>query len=201
MDNKGKFIVFEGLDGAGLSTQALRLENYLGARGRQVLLTKEPTAGLLGGILKSTLRGELKLSSRALQLLFSADRAQHVDTEIVPALAEGKIVISDRYFYSTFAYGIASEVEYDWLLDINRKFLVPDMTILLDVEPETSLKRMSQGRFTSELFEKKESLTKVRNAFLTLAKEFNFRVISGEGSIEQVSDRIAEAVDSLLQSQ
>src|SRR3989344_8642736 len=102
---EGKFIVFEGLDGSGLSTQSFELRNFLMKQGHQVVLTKEQTDGLIGGLIKSCLKKEWKTSLLTLQLLFTADRAHHISNEIEPSLAEGKFVISDRYFFSTIAFG------------------------------------------------------------------------------------------------
>src|SRR3989304_1252387 len=101
----GKFYVFEGLDGSGLTTQAALLRNYFLSKGKEAVLTKEPTDGLIGGIIKAPLRDEWKTNPLALQMLFAADRAHHLTTEIEPALKKGKNVISDRYVLSNIAYG------------------------------------------------------------------------------------------------
>ena len=97
---KGKFIVIEGIDNAGKGTQSALLAEHLRSKGFKVLLTKEPTNGILGGISKAALNKELTLSNKALQLLFCADRAHHLDTEIEPAMQDGFIVLCDRYFFS-----------------------------------------------------------------------------------------------------
>lgn len=100
---KGKFVVIEGIDNAGKGTQSVLLAEHLRSKGLKVLLTKEPTNGILGGISKAALNKELNLSNKALQLLFCADRAHHLDTEIEPAMQNGFIVVCDRYFFSTLA--------------------------------------------------------------------------------------------------
>ena len=118
----GKFIVFEGLDGSGLSTQSFELRNFLINQGYKVVLTKEQTDGLIGGLIKSCLKKEWKTSLLTLQILFTSDRAHHLDTEIEPGIAEGKIIISDRYFFSTIAFG-GLQIEKDFLKRINSKLL------------------------------------------------------------------------------
>jgi len=195
---RGKFIVFEGIDGAGLTTQANLLEKALKKAGYKVVLTKEPTNGLIGGLIRACLKNEWKTSLLSLQLLFAADRAHHLEKEILPALKKGKIVICDRYLLSTIAYGMIS-LEKEWLKFINSKFLQPDLTILLDLSVEVSLKRIKLSRFGAELFEKKEELRKVRKNYLKLAKEFpNVYVIDASRSIEEVHEEVKKLVNRVL---
>ncbi len=195
---RGKFIVFEGIDGAGLTTQANLLEKALKKAGYKVVLTKEPTNGLIGGLIRACLKNEWKTSLLSLQLLFAADRAHHLEKEILPALKKGKIVICDRYLLSTIAYGMIS-LEKEWLKFINSKFLQPDLTILLDLSVEVSLKRIKLSRFGAELFEKKEELRKVRKNYLKLAKEFpNVYVVDASRSIEEVHEEVKKLVNRVL---
>jgi dTMP kinase len=196
--NAGAFIVLEGLDGAGISTQAVRLENHLKKRGYKTMLTKEPTMGLIGGLIQSALEGNWRVSHTSLQLLFSADRAQHIADEIEPALKQGKIVICDRYVFSTLAYGFASGINFEWLYAINKTFKAPDLTLFIDVSPDVSVSRISKGRERRELFEKRETLSKVRKAYLNLARRFRFKIINGEEGIEGTGDEIAKATDYFL---
>lgn len=191
-----KFIVFEGLDGSGLSTQALELRNFLMSRGHQVVLTKEQTDGLIGGLIKSCLKKEWKTSLLALQLLFTADRAHHLSNEIEPALAEGKFVISDRYFFSTIAFG-ALQIEKDFLKKINSKFRVPDITFIMDCPPEVCLERIGGGRFSRELFEEKEKLEKVHQNYQELAKEFpNVHVVDSNRPPNEIHKEIVSICES-----
>jgi len=195
---KGKFIVFEGIDGAGLTTQAELLEKYLRSKKYEVVLTKEPTNNLIGGIIRAALKKEWSTSNRTLQLLFSADRAHHLEKEIIPALENGKIVISDRYFISTIAYGMI-ELEKDWLKALNSKFLLPDIIFMIDVPVEVSIERIKASRFGFELFEEKKKLEKIRNNFLELSKEYkNCFVINGNRSIEEVHKEIVKIVEEKL---
>ncbi|MDT7858735.1 MAG: dTMP kinase [Candidatus Aenigmarchaeota archaeon] len=195
---KGKFIVFEGIDGAGLTTQAELLEKYLKEKKYEVVLTKEPTNSLIGGIIRAALKKEWLTSNRTLQLLFSADRSHHIEKEIIPALESGKIVICDRYFISTIAYGMI-EVEKDWLKSLNSKFLLPDIIFIIDVPVEVSIERIKASRFGFELFEEKKKLEKIRNNFLELSKEYkNCFVINGNRSIEDVHKEIVKIVEEKL---
>ncbi|HDH91671.1 MAG TPA: dTMP kinase [Candidatus Aenigmarchaeota archaeon] len=195
---KGKFIVFEGIDGAGLSTQALLLESRLRKSGYKVVLTKEPTNGLIGGLIKACLKNEWKTSLTALQILFAADRAHHLSYEIIPSLKKGKIVICDRYILSTIAYGMI-ELEREWLEALNSKFLKPDITFLIDIPVEVSLKRIKAARFGAEIFEKRRQLEKVRKNYLKLISSAkNSFVIDGTKPIEEVHEDIIKIVKGVL---
>ncbi|MCW1296867.1 MAG: dTMP kinase [Candidatus Parvarchaeota archaeon] len=198
---KGAFIVFEGPDGAGLSTQAELLDKYLRKKGYKVVLTKEPTIGLIGGLIKAALKNEWKTSPLAMQLLFTADRAHHIDMEILPAIDKGKIVISDRYFFSTFAYGEASGLDVEWLKKLNSKFPMPDLTIFIDVPVDVSIERIKTSRFEMELFEEKEKLEKIRKAYLKIAEIYNSDktvVIDGTKSVEEIHAKIVKIVADKL---
>ncbi len=195
----GKLIVFEGLDGAGLRTQATLLEVYLKEKKYRTLLTSEPTNGLIGGLIRSRLQGEIKLSNRTLQLLFSADRAQHVEEVIQPAINSNKIVICDRYIFSNLAYGYASKLNYRWLRQLNLSFRLPDLGILLDVKPSVSLGRISSSVSSFEIFNKEKELSDVRKAFMMIASNFHLKVIDGNGSVEETRSKIIKIVDRFLE--
>lgn len=194
----GKFIVLEGLDGAGLSTQVALLGEHLNSNGIHFLVTKEPTNSLIGGISKAALSQEWRTSPDALQLLFCADRAHHLSSEIEPYLAKGKVVVCDRYLFSTLAYGYASGVNYKWLRSINLKFRLQDLGILIDVKPKTAISRLGEEPSNLHLFERQETVSRVRQAFLSIAKEFHLKKVDGEKSIMQVSERINSLVDKFL---
>jgi len=195
----GLFIVFEGIDGAGLTTQANLLEKYLRGKGFNTFLTKEPTNSLIGGLVRACLRGEWRTSARALQLLFTADRAHHLEYEVIPALSSGKTVICDRYMFSTIAYG-SIELEYEWLKQLNSSFPIPDLTLIIDVKPETSIRRIGSSRVGYELFEDLGRLEKVRRTYIELiVRDFrNIHVLNGEGSIDEVHGEIKKVVDKYI---
>lgn len=189
----GKFIVFDSLDGAGNSTQVKFLADYLNKIGKKTYITKEPTASLIGGLIKSQLTHDWKSSQVCLQLLFSADRAYHLEKEIIPLLKKGNNVISDRYFFSTFAYGNLEIKDLDWLIKINEKFLLPDLTFFLKVPPRICIERIKKDRFEVTLFEKEKILRRVWQNYLQISKTFkNIFIINGERSKEEIAKEVRE---------
>ena len=196
----GKLIVFEGTDGAGLSTQSALLYKYLKKRGHAVIHTKEPTNDYIGKVIRSVLRRKKRFCAETLQLLFCADRAEHIESVIKPALKQNKTVICDRYIMSTVAYG-ALKLDMKWLISLNAKFRRPDMTILLDVPPEVGLKRKF-GPGNEDRFEK-EALdfhSKVRDGYLALAAQEPDRwlVIDGTQSKEDIAEIIWQKVRQVI---
>lgn len=188
---RGKLIVFDSLDGAGNSTQVKLLADYLNKIGKKTHITKEPTASLIGGLIKSQLTNDWKSSQVCLQLLFSADRAYHLEKEVIPLLKREINVISDRYFFSTIAYGNLEIKDFDWLIKINEKFFLPDLTFFLKVSPKVCLERIKENRFEITIFEKKETLAKVWKNYQRLAKEFeNVFIVDGEREVENVFKEI-----------
>lgn len=187
----GKFIVFEGLDGSGTTTQASLLFEYFKKQGRKAYLTSEPTGSMIGGVIKSRLSGAWESSPECLQLLFSADRAYHLEKEIVPLLQKGIDVICTRYILSALAYGSLEIKDEKWLEEINKKFIVPDTTFFLKTKPETCIKRIRRERMHKELFEKKDDLIKVYKNYLKLLKNFpKIFLIDGEKTINEISYEI-----------
>jgi dTMP kinase len=193
------FIVFDSLDGAGNSTQVKLLADYLNKIGKKAHITKEPTSGLIGGLIKSQLTHDWKSSPECLQLLFSADRAYHLEKEIIPLLKKGINVISDRYFFSTMAYGNLEIKDLNWLIEINKKFLMPDLTFFLKVSPKVCIGRIKKDRFEITLFEKEKILKRVWKNYEKLAKRFkNVYIINGERSVEKVFEEIKKIVEKKL---
>jgi len=194
----GKFIVIEGLDGSGQSTQTNLLNDFLIKKELKIVLTKEPTKDSEAGRkIREVLDKKEKMEPAQLQELFAQDRKEHLEKEIAPALKEGKIVISDRYFFSSFAYGAASGADLDWLMKINNNFLLPDITFLLKVSPEVCIERIQKRNQDSErtLFEEKEKLAKVWNFYKIFPNRFeNVVVINGEKSIEEVFEEIKKII-------
>ena len=167
--NKGRFIVLEGPDGAGTTLHTRLLCERLIAEGKDVLQTNEPTSGPIGTWIRSELkRGEL--SSEALQLLFCADRADHVRKVLDPALAAGKIVVSDRYALSTLAYGSIGDLDTQWLKHVNAVFPKPDLTILTLPPLDICLERLGR-RQVHDVFEKREVQEMIHAAYRKLTEE------------------------------
>lgn len=171
-DHPGLFIAVEGLDGSGSSTHAALLAGLLEKEGYRVFLTKEPTNNLIGGLIRAQLTGEWQAEAEALQLLFTADRAQHLRHEIVPALEAGRIVITDRYVFSAIAYGSLELPDVRWLKSINSRFILPDITFLIDVRPKICALRLKESHYEIELYHEEQKLTKVWQGFQDLAKEY-----------------------------
>jgi dTMP kinase len=198
--NKGKFIVFEGLDGSGQSTQAGLLRDFLLEKGYEVVLTKEPTIeSEAGRKIRKVLDKKLNLNPKELQELFAQDRKEHLENTIIPALKQGKIVISDRYFFSSFAFGTVDNLDLEWLIEINNSFLFPDISFLLKVKPETCIERIEGRGLTKTLFEKKEKLEKTWETYKVLPGRFeNVYLINGERSIDEIFKEIKEILSNKL---
>src|SRR3989338_4724598 len=190
---RGKLIAIEGLDGAGLTTQAVLLRNHLMQK-YKVVLTREPTDGLIGGIIKSCLRREWKTDNQTLQTLFAADRSHHIATEIEPAMKEGKIVISDRYILSAIAYGMFG-LPMSFLTQINSTFRKPDVTILLDTQQAVCLERIKKSRHHLELFEDEQKMAAIRKNFLAVKNYFpETYMIDGNSHFEGIHKEIRKIV-------
>lgn len=200
---KGKFIAFEGLDGSGQTTQANLLKNYLTEKGFEVILTKEPTMDSEAGRLANKILSQNKKLSpeelKALQDKFAEDRSWHQKNKIEPNLEKGKIVVTDRSQFSSFSFGAASGVDLEYLIRINEKFIEPDLVILLETSPKTSIERIKKRSTKETLFEKEKQLEKVWQVYEKLAKKFkNIVVVNGEKSIEEIYQKIRQIVERIL---
>jgi dTMP kinase len=192
----GKFIVFEGLDGSGKSTQVGLVFDFLKGKDQKVHSTSEPTQYLIGGLIKSWVSNDWKSTPECLQLLFAADRAYHLDKEITPLLKKGVTVICDRYFLSSLAYGDLEIKDLNWLISLNQNFILPDITILLKVSPKICLQRMLKERFFLNLFEKEKKLKKVWQNYEKLTKKYkNIYIVDGEKSIEEISEGVKKILN------
>jgi dTMP kinase len=188
----GKFIVFEGLDGSGQSTQTKLLAEFLEGKNYKVLTTKEPTLDSRAGKkIRQILDEKTKEDPAELQKLFAQDRQVHLNELIIPRLKEGKIVISDRYFYSTFAFGYSDGLDLNWLIKLNEDFLAPDIAFILKVAPKICVARIEKRGKAKTLFEKEAKLVKVWEGYEKLAKIFKeIKIINGEKSIPEVFEDI-----------
>lgn len=197
---KGKFIAIEGLDGCGATTQVMNIEKYCRRNKKACWITHEPTNNVIGGIIKGYVDGDLKLTSPAsLQLLFAADRANHLDNEIAPRLKKGVNVVTDRYFLSSLAYGSLDISDNKWLYNINDPFLLPDLTILIKVSAKTCVKRIKENRLGVELFEDEAKLQKVWDNYETLSKQYpNIVVVDGDKSEEEVFEEIRKKIETVF---
>jgi dTMP kinase len=203
----GKFITFEGIDGSGKSTQLRMLAGDLRQRGVDVITTCQPGGTPLGRRLREAfLETEETVAPLAELLLFAADRAQHVEFLIKPALAEGRIVISDRYADATYAYQGAgrgfSEKMVNQVIDIATEGLKPDLTIFFDITVETALRRMSaRGEKANRMdLETAEFYERVRAAYLGIAEreKTRFLVIDANGAMEKIHANVVEIITEFL---
>jgi len=207
---QGKFITFEGIDGSGKSTQLRLLAEKLRARGVDVVTTCEPGGTPLGRALREAfLETEENVAPMAELLLFAADRAQHVEFLIKPALRENRVVISDRYADATVAYQGAgrgfAEDTVNQAIGLATGGLMPDLTLFLDISVDTAVGRMRardqcQAKPNRMDFESGEFYARVRDAYLRLAErdKDRFRVIDAEGSVEQIHSQVMTSVYDLL---
>ena len=192
----GKFIVFEGLDGSGQSTQAGLLKDFLLWEGKNVILTKEPTKDSRAGQkIREALDKNKQVPPLSLQEFFAADRAEHLEKTIMPGIKEGKIVISDRYFFSSFAYGVSCGIDLEKLVILNENFLIPDLTFILKVRPEICLERIEKRGEKKTLFEETERLKSVWQTYEFLPDKFeNIFIINGERPIAEVFEEVKKTV-------
>lgn len=212
MKTQGKLIVIEGLDGTGKTTQAELLARKLNSAGFNAMATAEPTGGAIGLLIREALSGRHAFSSPALSALFLADRIEHNvrQSDGIKALREsGKTVISDRYYYSTFAYQGMDGREGD-LERIIRQNLdcpdiaKPDLCVFLDMEPQKCMERICESRNPDaiDIFENIKALTKIRERFHfvleMLSREQNIAVIEADNTVENINDKIYDCVKKIL---
>lgn len=205
-DRKGKFIVFEGLDGSGKSTQIRRAEQYLSKRGFDVRRMSEPQEDRpTGRLLREILSGKERSDPRLPAAMFAADRIDHITRRggILDLLDSGKCVLSDRFYLSSYAYNSLS-VDLDWVISLNSQAAAicrPDLHIFIDVPVEVALSRLA-NRKSKEIYEKRETLEKIfvnyHNLIQTLSCEENVVVIDGTGDQDDVFESVKAAVDGVL---
>ncbi|MEM5878906.1 MAG: dTMP kinase [Candidatus Aenigmatarchaeota archaeon] len=191
----GKFIVFEGIDGAGKTTQIALLRSWLEQKKIKCITTKEPTENITGNILKLTMQME-KLSPITDALLFAADRSEHLDKKIKQQLKKGGIIISERYIYANLAFQTSQGVSERFIRNINEFAIQPDLVILLDAPAEVALKRKwNLLYYLPSKFEKSIAFNeKVRMKYLELAKKYDLKVVDASRSIDEVFEDVKKIV-------
>src|SRR5262245_35036549 len=203
---RGKLITFEGIDGSGKTTQLRLLENYLGGRGITFLSTREPGGTPLGKIIRSALLAGENVEPLAELLLYAADRAQHVRQVIMPALAAGRLVLSDRFYDATTAYqGAARGFDRELIEQLNELAtagLKPDLTLLFDLDAKTAVERKNEmvepDRLESEPL---EFHRRVRAAYLELVEREpdRLKVIPAAGAIEETYRLMIEIISKEIE--
>ena len=196
MKKKGFFICIEGLDGCGKTTQARLLVKKLRQMGFDAVYTAEPSCGKIGLFIKKyCLHGEKRVSVVVEALLFAADRFEHIENEILPALDKGKIVVSDRYIYSSLAYQGAAGLDLKWIKMINKHAIEPNIAIFIDVEPEIVLQRLRRKK---SVMENLETQRKVRKVYMDFVHKGELVKIDGNKPKMKVAKAIFEAVSKAL---
>jgi len=195
---KGLFICIEGLDASGKTTHARRLVRELRQRGFDAIYTTEPTEGEIGNFIRRhVLQRERRVPSVIEALLFAVDRVEHVEGKIKPALEEGKIVVSDRYLYSSLAYQGAAGIDLNWIEEINRHAIRPDLAIYIDVPPEVAVKRIRRRRSVMETLQTQQ---RVREVYMRLVENGRLIVVDGDKPIGEVATDILALVLDFLKN-
>jgi len=197
--NKPLFIAFEGIDGSGKSTQVKLLSDKLATLGHKVYPTFEPSNGEIGLMIRKILKGETKADERTIAALFVADRLDHLlneKTGLLKKLKEGFTVITDRYYFSNYAYN-GTHMDMHWVINANSlsaEILKPDLTIFIDLAPELSMERVTKNRQSIELYENLENLKAVRakylESFVLLKNSEKVVCVDGNQTPELISETI-----------
>lgn len=188
MRKKGRFICIEGLDASGKTTQARILVKALQSRGFDAEYTTEPSRGEIGRFIRArVLQRRNRIPPVVEALLFAVDRVDHMETRIKPALDEGKIIVSDRYVYSSLAYQGAAGLDLNWIEEINRLTVTPDLAIYIDVPPEIVVKRIRRHRSVMETL---QTQREVREVYLALVADGRLALVDGNRPKKVVSREI-----------
>jgi dTMP kinase len=192
MTRKGFFICIEGLDKSGKTTQSTRLVEELHRRGYDAVYTSEPSDGEIGKFIRRyVLQRRSRVNVAVEALLFAADRAEHTEKVIKPNLMEGRIVVSDRYLYSSLAYQGAAGASLNWIRKINAAAIKPDLALYLDVPVDVILRRCKGKR---SVMEHRKTQKKVREIYLSLVRKGELTLIDGNRPVEETAEEIRRVV-------
>lgn len=205
--SKGRFIVFEGIDGSGKSTQIKRISKRLEASDYKAYSTFEPTDGPIGSLIRQMLSGKVATDQRTIASLFAADRTDHLvnkENGIRHKVDQGEIVLCDRYYFSSYAYH-AQYMDMEWVIhanSLNVEILRPDLTLFIDVDPDICFERIKNSRVNFEMYEKKDIMKKVRanyfKAFDALKDLEKIAIVNGDGTEKMVEDAIWNEVKKVF---
>jgi dTMP kinase len=207
---RGRFVVIEGIDGAGTTTQSALLASRIRKTGLGVRTTREPSDGPIGTLIRQVLTGRVVVPGglapgwATMALLFAADRMDHVEAEIEPFIASGGIIISDRYDASSLAYqsvvsGRSSSEAVEWIRAINAHALRPDLTIVIDLPADVAAVRRESRGEAAQLYEQHEVQRSLAAFYADLPKHMpkdRVVMVDGQGSVEEVSERVFSAYSS-----
>ena len=189
-------IDLEGIDGCGKSTQSKFLMEKFEENNEQAIILKEPTDGKYGKKLWEMLNGKREATTEQILDLFVMDRKEHVDDKINPALKEGKIVVMDRYYYSTMAYQAAAGIDVNRIRKDNEFAPKPDIVLIFDLPADLAMKRV-KGHSVADVFEKEEHLEKVREAYLNLRNDPLVRIIDSTRTPEEIFEEVWKLVSEV----
>lgn len=190
---KGLFIVFEGIDGSGSSTQASLLKDYFLKQGRKAVLSPEPSEGIIGKLIRETLKGRILFTEEQEKLdeqlayLFAADRHDHLYNQfdgVFKLITKGFQVITTRYYFSSLAYNSNTPEDFAFISSLNAKFPAPDLLVYIDIPVEVALERLSQ-RSSQEIYENRQKLVKVRENYQSIFAQYEETILRVDGTKEQ----------------
>ncbi len=203
----GKFVVFEGIDGSGKSTQIKKIAECLKRKGYDVYSTFEPTDGPVGTLIRQMLTGKVPTDQRTIASLFAADRTDHLmnaKNGIRKIVDQGGVVLCDRYYFSSYAYH-AQHIDMDWVIhsnSLNAQILRPDLTVFIDVDPDVCFQRIKDNRGNFEMYEKIDIMKQVRDnyfsAFEKLKDVEQVAVVDGNCGMQDVEDAILQTIETRL---
>ena len=189
-------INLEGIDGCGKSTQSQFLMDKFESDNEKIVLLKEPTNGKYGQKLWEMLSGKIEATTEEILELFVLDRREHVNQKIQPALDEGKIVLMDRYYYSTMAYQAAAGIDVNRIKKDNEFAPKPDIVLIFDLPADLAMKRV-RSHSVADVFEKEEYLERVRKAYLNLEGDSLVRIIDATRTPEKIFDDVWKLVSEV----
>ena len=206
MNQKGRFIAFEGIDGSGKSTQVKLLTQYLTSKGHKVYATFEPTDSPIGKIIRDIFNHRMEGDQKVIAALFAADRLNHLlhsEDGMIKKLNDGFTVITDRYYLSSYAYH-SVHVDMDWVIQLNAQsatLLKPDLHIYIEMDPQISMNRLNAGRTHIEMYETLDNLVKVKDKYeiaIELVKnEEKIVRIDGNRSPEVIAAEIQQLLETM----
>ena len=199
MKKQGIFICIEGLDGSGKTTHAHRLVRNLQKHGIDSVYTTEPSKGELGTFIRGTILEGKKRVPRVIEaLLFAVDRIEHFEKDVKPALKDGKVVVSDRCVYSSLAYQGAAGLDLEWIKEINKFALPPDLALYINVPPEVVVKRIRRKK---SVMERLETQRRVQKVYMKFVENGKLIPLNGDRKKSEVEQNILNVTLKFLENQ
>ena len=205
-EKRGAFVALEGIDGSGKGTQIKKLKKRLEAEGYAVYRTAEPNDSPTGDLIHQIMIGRIRTTNDVIAALYAADRLDHIQNDtngILKFLRQGINVLTDRYYFSSYAYQ-SVDVPMDWVIEANSlaaKLLRPDLTIFIDVDPHVTMERIEKNRLTRELFEETDRLMATRARYLEAFERMKdvekILIVDGNRSVEVIHEEIWKKTNSL----